>query len=69
MNPAGSRNPAGFYWIIPQSRGIEKTRDLVNCNRGLTLTILLEKIDLPHIWYVFMPENGMAPFKNVDVSL
>ena len=31
MNPAGSRNPAGFYWIIPQSRGIEKTRDLVNC--------------------------------------
>ena len=27
-----SRNPAGFYWIIPQSRGIEKTRDLVNCS-------------------------------------
>ena len=34
MNPAGSRNPAGFYWIIPQSRGIEKTRDLVNCTGG-----------------------------------
>ena len=30
-NPAGSRNPAGFTREIPQSRGIEKTRDLVNC--------------------------------------
>ena len=29
-DPAGSRNPAGFSGEIPQSRGIEKTRDLVN---------------------------------------
>ena len=27
----GIRNPAGFYCIIPQSRGIDKTRDLINC--------------------------------------
>ena len=39
MNPAGSRNPAGFYWIIPQSRGIEKTRDLVNCIYNLSYVL------------------------------
>ena len=33
-DPAGSRNPAGFSGEIPQSRGIEKTRDLVNRTRG-----------------------------------
>ena len=33
-DPAGSRNPAGFSGEIPQSRGIEKTRDLVNRNKG-----------------------------------
>ena len=35
-NPAGSRNPAGFTREIPQSRGIEKSRDLVNCTQNRT---------------------------------